>query len=317
MAAYFKDLPMSGLMKTTSRSESANAFFNMYVKSHLNLYDFLNNYDDEIERQRDEQSANENSTRTSLPWLVSPLQLEVHAAKVYNRKVFLDVQKELKKAMWFCGIEGVDVVDGSKICFVSHNNKNLASKTNYKVVYDVVSHTVDCACNFFTHNGFLCRHCFEVLINDNVEFIPARYLLRRWMRALVPPQLVSAKVRYDEVDPEKERMFTGVFSVVDDVVTSVQNDMVQFRGFYDLLWGHKRNVSAILPVDDVVQQKLDAITEHYGVEVPDDPDVFVPTGLRNKEAGIGKRLESISEKFQKRGKKPKRRCKKIWGSNWT
>ena len=30
--AYYKDLPMSGLMKTTSRYESANAFFNLYVQ---------------------------------------------------------------------------------------------------------------------------------------------------------------------------------------------------------------------------------------------------------------------------------------------
>lgn len=131
--AYYKDLPMSGLMKTTSRSESANAFFNMYVKFNLNLCEFLNNYDSAIEKQRVEQSANENSTRMSLPRLVSPLKLEVHAANVYTRKIFWDVQKELKKAMWYCGIESVELFEGLKVYVVSHQNKHLAAKSNYKV----------------------------------------------------------------------------------------------------------------------------------------------------------------------------------------
>ncbi|KAJ9545236.1 hypothetical protein OSB04_024943 [Centaurea solstitialis] len=289
--AYFKDLPMSGLMKTTSRSESANAFFNMYVEFNLDLCDFLNNYDGAIERQREDQSVHENSTRVSLPRLVSPLLLEVHAAKLYTRNVFWDVQKELKKAMWYCGIDSVQDLDGSK------------------VVFEVDSHTVDCSCNFFTRNGFLCRHCFKVLINENVEFIPDRYVMRRWMRGLVPAQIVSAKVRYGEVDTEKEALFVKVYSVVDDIVTSVRNDIEEFKGFYELLCGHKRKVSKILPGDDLLQQKLDAIREHYGVAVPDDPDFFPPTGLRNKGAGTGKRLESNSEKIQKRSKKQKRKCK--------
>lgn len=175
--------------------------------------------------------------------------------------------------------------------------------------YDALNHIVECDCNLFTRNGFLCRHSFKVLINENVDVIPERYVLRRWMRCLVPPQIVSAKVRYGEIDLEKESLFTAVYAVVDDIVTSVRNDMGEFRGFYDLLCGHKRKISELLSVNDVAQQKLDAINEHYGVPIPDDPDLYAPTGLRNKGSGTGKRLESVSENIQKRSKKKKRKCK--------
>ena len=37
---YYKDLPMSGLMKTTSRFERANAFFNLYVMYRFDLCEF-------------------------------------------------------------------------------------------------------------------------------------------------------------------------------------------------------------------------------------------------------------------------------------
>ena len=130
---YYKDMPMSGLMKTTSRSESANAYFNLYVSHALDLGEFLVNYDGAIEKQREEQASNENVTRTTLPQFVSPLQIELHGCKVYTRKVFFDFQKELKKAMFFCAIVSVDDGEGDKIYVISHQNKLRVSKIKYKV----------------------------------------------------------------------------------------------------------------------------------------------------------------------------------------
>ncbi|XP_024989154.1 protein FAR1-RELATED SEQUENCE 5-like [Cynara cardunculus var. scolymus] len=50
--AYYKDYHMSGLMKTTSRSESINAFFNVYAHFWHDLVVFLRSFDNAIESQR-------------------------------------------------------------------------------------------------------------------------------------------------------------------------------------------------------------------------------------------------------------------------
>ncbi|XP_052622495.1 protein FAR1-RELATED SEQUENCE 6-like [Lactuca sativa] len=52
---YFSDIPMCGLMKTTSRSESMNSFFNTYSESGNLLLNFMMNYDTAIQKQRNTQ----------------------------------------------------------------------------------------------------------------------------------------------------------------------------------------------------------------------------------------------------------------------
>ncbi|XP_024974817.1 protein FAR1-RELATED SEQUENCE 5-like [Cynara cardunculus var. scolymus] len=65
--AYYKDTPMSGLMKTTSRSESLNSYINIYESYWFDLVQFLNNYDVAIEKQRYRQYVHEAVTRTTNP----------------------------------------------------------------------------------------------------------------------------------------------------------------------------------------------------------------------------------------------------------
>ncbi|CAI9281814.1 unnamed protein product [Lactuca saligna] len=52
---YFCDIPMCGLMKTTSRSESMNSFFNTYSESGNLLLNFMMNYNTAIQKQRNTQ----------------------------------------------------------------------------------------------------------------------------------------------------------------------------------------------------------------------------------------------------------------------
>lgn len=133
--AFFKDTPMSGLMKTTSRSESANAFFNLYSSFESDLVDFLMNYDSALEKQRDLHAHDENVTRTTYPQLMNPVGIELHAAQVYTRTIFFEFQKELKKAIWFCGIDRVDDLGDKKVYVITHQNKKRVLKVSYKVQF--------------------------------------------------------------------------------------------------------------------------------------------------------------------------------------
>ncbi|KAJ9556782.1 hypothetical protein OSB04_011396 [Centaurea solstitialis] len=313
--AFYKDTPMSGLMKTTSRSESANAFFNLYSSFESDLVEFYMNYDSAIEKQCELHAANEYVTRTTLPQFISPFDIEVHTAKVYTRTLFFDFQKELKKAMWFCGIDGVKEEGHDKVYYIMHQNKSREVKKLYKVNHNPVDNTVDCECNFFVRNGYLCRHALKVLINSQVDRLPDKYVLRRWTRELVPTHFQTAAVRYGEVDSEKEKLMTEMYSNMDDVASRVRNDKDEMIKFNKYLADYKVQLSTRLPNDDVAQQKVDAITEHFGVPVPEDVDIYSPTGLTNKGCAFGKRLRSKKEIMKSGHKKSKCKCKKCGEAN--
>ncbi|KAI3720290.1 hypothetical protein L6452_21205 [Arctium lappa] len=308
--AFYKDTPMSGLMKTTSRSESANAYVNIYLSSFFDLVQFLNNYDIAIENQRYAQAVDESVTRTTTPRFCSPLGIEVHASKIYSRSIFFDFQKELKKALLCCIIEGVESFGEMKTFLISRKSKPTTYKTRYTVERNYSENTVECQCRFFVRNGYLCRHSLAVLINDKVDRIPEKYILRRWTQNLVPVQMQSAHARYKEGDTEKEDCIRDVYTQVDDIVSRARNDKSLLDNLAELLRNFKLDVETKLPYEDPSQQKIDAIKEHLGVDVPDEVDILPPTRIRNKGCGTGKRLISASEKVQTNSKKPKRKCAK-------
>ncbi|XP_024962992.1 protein FAR1-RELATED SEQUENCE 5-like [Cynara cardunculus var. scolymus] len=281
--AYYKDTPMSGLMKTTSRSET-------------------------IEKQIYRQSVHETLTRTTNPKFVTPLRLESHASSIYSRNVFFDIQKEIKKAVWFCAIETVEGRDDFKSFVISHKAKRSADNITYLVGRNYSTNTVECNCNLFTRNGYLCRHAFKVLINDEVECIPKKYVLCRWKRELVPVQIQFVRVRYGEVNANKEKYIIDVYSNIDDIISIARNDQSILDRLGRNLDKFMVDIEKEVPYEDPSQQKLDAIRDHLGVSIPDEVAILPPSGIRNKGCGTGKRLVSVSEKLQTNCKKTKRKC---------
>nr|KAJ0224241.1 hypothetical protein LSAT_V11C100043940 [Lactuca sativa] len=61
--AYFNDTRMYGLLKTTSRLESMNSFFNTYSQSGNLLLHFMLNYDTAIQKQRNTQKELDHETK--------------------------------------------------------------------------------------------------------------------------------------------------------------------------------------------------------------------------------------------------------------
>ncbi|XP_024965781.1 protein FAR1-RELATED SEQUENCE 5-like [Cynara cardunculus var. scolymus] len=306
--AYYKDTPMSGLMKMTSRFESSNSCINIYESYWFDLVQFLNNYDVAIEKQRYKQAVHETITRTTYLKLFIPLHLESQASRVYSRNVFFDIQKEIKKAVWFCRIKTVECRGDLKMFIISHKNKKSFVNTTYLVSRNYPTNTVECECNLFTRNGYLCRHAFKVLINDEVESIPNQYVLCRWKQNLVPVQIQSARVRYGEVDAEKGKSIIDVYSKVDDIISIARNDKSILTRLEQTLDNFMVDIEKEVPYEDLSQQKLDAIRDHLGVSIPDDVDILPPSGIRNKGCGTGKRLVSMSEKIQSVSKKTRRKC---------
>ena len=63
---YFEDLPMYGLMKTTSRSESLNSFFKSFAHHGNDLLSFIISHDSAMDKQRNRQRTDEHDTNISV-----------------------------------------------------------------------------------------------------------------------------------------------------------------------------------------------------------------------------------------------------------
>ncbi|XP_052623210.1 protein FAR1-RELATED SEQUENCE 5-like [Lactuca sativa] len=82
---YFSDIPMCGLMKTTSRSESMNSFFNTYSESKNLLLNFMMNYDTAIQKQRNTQRELDKASKKASYKMQTPREIELQASKVYTK----------------------------------------------------------------------------------------------------------------------------------------------------------------------------------------------------------------------------------------
>ncbi|XP_052621852.1 protein FAR-RED ELONGATED HYPOCOTYL 3-like [Lactuca sativa] len=79
---YFSDIPMCGLMKTTSRSESMNSFFNTYSESGNLLLNFMMNYDTAIQKQMNTQRELDRASKKASYKMQTPREIELQASKV-------------------------------------------------------------------------------------------------------------------------------------------------------------------------------------------------------------------------------------------
>ncbi|WOG86491.1 hypothetical protein DCAR_0414588 [Daucus carota subsp. sativus] len=96
--AYFRDKPMYGLIRTTSRSESENFFFSHFHQSGSSLCQFYIRFESAMDKQRSETKRLNHECRSGKPALVSKLYLEDDASELYTRSVFYKVQEEILAA---------------------------------------------------------------------------------------------------------------------------------------------------------------------------------------------------------------------------
>lgn len=93
--AFFRDEPMFGLLRTTSRSESENSFFGQFHKQGDSLCEFWLRYQSAMDRQRNETNRLNHESNSSLPSAVSRWFIENDAADLFTLAIFYKVQEEI------------------------------------------------------------------------------------------------------------------------------------------------------------------------------------------------------------------------------
>ncbi|XP_076938235.1 protein FAR1-RELATED SEQUENCE 5-like [Bidens hawaiensis] len=134
--AYFRELPMCCLMKTTSRSESSNSQFKVYSSHGNNLVQFMNCFEMTLNAQRHVQRELHNDTTTKRPPIETRLPIERHAFYVYTITIFKEVQKEITKGLYHCARSGLETKDGLNIHYINHKDKRNGFVGEFKVCHN-------------------------------------------------------------------------------------------------------------------------------------------------------------------------------------
>ncbi|KAK9698189.1 hypothetical protein RND81_08G087600 [Saponaria officinalis] len=146
LLSLMKNLPMGCILRTTQRSESANSFFKHYENHFGTLVEFRMRFQTAINQQRYLQKCADNDSAHFLPFTVTPLHLEAHAAI------------EVKAAIMSCGVGGFTREQDVEITDVDDTG---TGKT-FKVFYNISTTATTCTCKLFERKGLLCRHIFWV-----------------------------------------------------------------------------------------------------------------------------------------------------------
>ncbi|XP_019172831.1 PREDICTED: protein FAR1-RELATED SEQUENCE 5-like [Ipomoea nil] len=142
--AYFSDVFMGGLLRTTSRSESENYTYSHFTGPQSSLVEFMMNFDSALNSQRNTNAKNNSDIEGYNPDMKTPV---------------LSVRED-------AGILHYEIMDGNDRIFSVVHNANEQEAT--------------CSCKMFEMVGLLCRHVFVVF--KDLEKIPLKYVVNRWTK---------------------------------------------------------------------------------------------------------------------------------------
>ena len=175
--AYFKEIALSGLMRTTSRSESANSFFSRIIGYKHALVEFWLRFDTALECQREEELIADNSSIHRIPQLVTPWAMEKQGSQVFTHEVFGKFQEQVIAARDHCCIQGISQDEAIKIVSLRGRSHRIR-----EVRCDTTTMIANCSCKLFEKIGVPCRHIIQVLRVENQNELPSYYIMKRWKK---------------------------------------------------------------------------------------------------------------------------------------
>lgn len=299
--AYFRDFPLSGILRTTSICESANSFFGKYLDKHDDLVEFFMHFESAMDSQRRTHDSLCSTDQTSFPQMETKLSIEKHAASVFTANVFEKIQMSIDKGCHRSPISSISV----------KQNKSIYMIHGVAVMHDSENKSVVCSCKKFVIYGFICSHMFVVFQNLEYSHIPDQYILRRWSKNAfdVPNEDLRGDALYaaamkDMNQISMNQVYSQLHSIA-GLVKGKQNKIYELHGIL------RRFKDELLHDEDAptgVDTNEQLFQDYYGISVPDEVSVLPPDPVKTK--GSGNRLESIRDKAVREMNKKLRTCRK-------
>ncbi|XP_076948871.1 protein FAR1-RELATED SEQUENCE 5-like [Bidens hawaiensis] len=275
--ANYHEENMSGLMRTSSRSESENYFFVKFCNATFTLVKFLAHFETALEHQRHEHQKSDHDCRYISAKIMSNYTLEKQAHEIYTRTIFFDVQMEIQQ----------------------HFTTALPEATN--------------SCKRFEQFGLLCCHIFKVLHIGDIRVFLRQYINRRWTKEAISNSPMRS-VGFDEPNIDKTidvyRVVRDINIAHDHIINKLVTDMEKFNKFRDYVNDYKFIVNEVT-FDAPRPSRRDRFKELIGVPQPDQINIRAPIGVRNKGCGLPIRYRSLREQEIGKSKldNPQRTCR--------
>nr|XP_017228819.1 PREDICTED: protein FAR1-RELATED SEQUENCE 5-like [Daucus carota subsp. sativus] len=309
--SYFRDNPMFGLMRTTSRSESENFFFGQFHRQGDTLCEFWLRFESAMHRQRNETERLDHESNSGKPNTLSRWFLEDDAADLFTRTIFYKVQEEILASCLEMQIKRMsEEVDG----VTQLDIKDVKVKDKLFKVAVSKTHAV-CSCKKFVMCGILCRHAFCGLKQIGVTKFPRSLVLNRWMK-IAECGTSSQSVALSSDFFKMEQVSLKLTNLWFDFRQTLNKAGVQMD---KLDYVHKiiKQISTDLENcggDGADFSKRDHIAAMVGEQPVGDVSILVPNVCKNK-GNYFKRLISEREKALNKANKRIRRCKECSGTN--
>ncbi|XP_074271437.1 protein FAR1-RELATED SEQUENCE 5-like [Silene latifolia] len=176
--AYYRDIPLGCLLRTTQRSESENSFFKCFENPHGTLVEFWMCFQSVMDQQRYTQKSLDRDSDHSLPQTKTLLSLEVHASTVYTHALFYEFQQQCVDSLNSCSADDSSREGSTRFLDVEDS---IFHKT-YTVEFNPSTFDATCSCKMFERKGYICKHIIWILSSKRVKKIPDKYLLSRWTK---------------------------------------------------------------------------------------------------------------------------------------
>nr|XP_017250802.1 PREDICTED: protein FAR1-RELATED SEQUENCE 5-like [Daucus carota subsp. sativus] len=302
--AYFNDEPMLGLLRTTSRSESSNFYFNHFVQKGDTLSEFYICYDSAISRQRYQQKQLAHYDNI-VPRTLSNKEIEKDAAQHYTRVMFYKIQEEIMGCSGDISIMDLKMVDSVKTVVI----KDPQNKSNlFEVSLNLETHDLECSCKLFTRVGYLCSHAFFCLGISGIHIIPRQYVMNRWLKKAV--ERFSTLELGEISDPlsgeeSRRKKLQECWFIFQSCVSEASSDQGQINSLYDSL----KVISEQMKISKKsagYRLTADMVENLIGSKIVEDITVLPPNQSNNK--GCRKRMVNPAEKSLGGKKRTMRQC---------
>ncbi|KAH9752431.1 protein FAR1-RELATED SEQUENCE [Citrus sinensis] len=166
-------------MSTTQHSESMNAFLYGYVNSKTTLKQFVEQYSNALKNKAQKEVEEDAQCSSHQLPCVTSYAMEKQIRDVYTISKFQEFQQELVGKM-YC--EFVNSMGCEYIVREDVKVDTWKKRTFFEVYCDKENGEIHCSCSRFQFRGILCRHAIMIMIRNDMEVLPEKFILRRWRK---------------------------------------------------------------------------------------------------------------------------------------
>ncbi|KAG6386072.1 hypothetical protein SASPL_154958 [Salvia splendens] len=153
--------------------------FEAFTVFTMTLTEFVNHYEKQAEKMRDNQVADDFECTRGVPRVGVDCGILRQAAQVYTLKIFKKFQAE-----YFQGLSWHVTSSKHEGGVYTYTLMKELGHAEHSVSFDSNNVIISCTCRLFDLLGWLCCHALTVMNNHlNMTTIPMQYILKRWTKS--------------------------------------------------------------------------------------------------------------------------------------